>query len=92
MNSPLNVTSLFRLTMRSALHKKLSRNSNLPTLVAFYHNSPVVQPNRSNYANLTQDDINFFRSLLGSRCLTDETDVSTYNVDWLNIYKGIFFT
>ena len=91
MNISQKLNVLTRFNMRGLLQTNLLQNREPFIISALYHNSPVVQPIRSNYTTLTQDDISFFQSLLGSRCLTDANDVAGYNQDWLNIYKGRTF-
>lgn len=45
---------------------------------------------RGNFNNLTKDHVNFFKSVLGdSRVLTEESDVASYNVDWLRTVRGM---
>ena len=44
---------------------------------------------RGNYASLTDQDVNHFKSVLEkSRVVTDETDLEGHNVDWLHMVRG----
>lgn len=43
---------------------------------------------RGNFNRVTEKDIDFFKSVLGSRVLTEESDVNGFNVDWLKMVRG----
>jgi len=44
---------------------------------------------RGNYANLEENDVKFFESILGTnRVLTQEDELNGYNTDWLKTVRG----
>lgn len=44
---------------------------------------------RGNYGTITNDDINYFESILSpDRCITDKNDIEPYNIDFYYAYRG----
>ena len=49
----------------------------------------IIDPIRVQHNKVSDADIRFFKELLGpTRCLTDSSDVDSFNLDWQGIYKG----
>jgi hypothetical protein len=47
------------------------------------------QVSRGDYGHLSNEDITFFRDLLGEqRVLTEASDIEGHNVDWLKMVRG----
>lgn len=83
IHNKMRALSLFRRLATSAACRQSS--GNLPELTRIRH--PEVK--RGDYSKINGDDINYFSSLLQShRIITDETELTGYNCDWLGIVRG----
>ena len=48
-----------------------------------------IDPIEVDHRPVADDDIRYFRSLLGDRCVTDPVELEGHNLDWQGHYKGI---
>ena len=82
--------SLHKLTQEACnILAHIKRPASTITPIHVELTSKRYKVERGNYAKVIDQDVQYFKSLLGpTRVLTDESDLAGYNVDWLQMVRG----